>query len=542
MNPFSSSFLIVKRLSVLFLVVGLTVPTAWGQSPSWQKQARDLVPLPDLVSNQVQVLEAAGDSLWVGPLLTVYVEDAGELRIADEPTVNEGDDVVFSIAARNDAPQRDRVWAGLAFDTGGGVAGAGGFLVSDDGGESFTERPDQLDDPPDTTVAYGDTTLPAVPVTQQADSAPQDLAFGPDADTAWVAGLRSGIRWVHVDSTDWNRAVLPPDTSQSVDPATSTDVLISPPREDGRGSLNHVGLSVLVDETGAIWAGTPQGVNRSEPASVTTDGRRAWRRFGVTDTTSSLTGASVVALAEQPRPGRNPIWMATWAGQQQQGPLQRFGVTVTPDGGDTFRQTLIGERIFDLAARRSQVYAAAERGLFVSDDQGQTWRSVEDFPLRTDDRVLPPNVSPQSVAVTDAALWVGTSDGLLRLDRNQEPALLDGSPEWQLFRAETPVNPEDPSEEVPDVSTYAYPNPFVPSEDQLVRIVYELQEPRTVEVTVYDYGMNRVWSTTERKTADQQETVWDGTDDRGLRVPTGTYFYRVEFGNTTLDGKILIAN
>jgi hypothetical protein len=532
----------MKRLFTICLVLGLTVSAARGQVPSWQTQARDLVPLSDLVSNQVQVLEAAGDSLWIGPLLTVYVEGEDALRIADVPTVNEGDDVVSSIAARNDAPQRDRVWAGLAFDTGEGVAGAGGFLVSTDGGDSFTERPDQLDEPDDTTVAYGGSRLPAVPIIQQADSAPQDVAFGPDADTAWVAGLRSGIRWVPVDSTDWNRAVLPPDTSQSVDPTTPTDFLVSPPLDDGRGFLNHVGFSVLVDETGTVWAGTAQGVNRSEPGSVTSKGRRAWRRFGVADTASSLTGASVVALEEQPRPGRNPIWMATWAGQQEQGPLQRFGVTVTPDGGDTFRQTLIGERIFDLAARRDRVFAAGETGLFVSDDQGETWRSIENFPLQNDDRVLPPEVRTQAVSVTDAALWVGTADGLLRLDRSEESALLDGRPKWRLFRAETPVNPEAASEEVPDVPTYAYPNPFVPASDQLVRIVYELQESRTVEVTVYDYGMNRVWGTTQRKPAGQQETVWDGTDDRGLRVPTGTYFYRVEFGDETLDGKILIAN
>lgn len=532
----------MKRLSIFFLLVGLSASAAWGQSPTWQKQARDLVPFPDLVSNQVQTLEAAGDSVWIGPLLTVYVEEEGALRIADEPTVNEGDDVVFSIAARNDAPPRDRVWAGLAFDTGGGTAGSGGFLVSADGGQSFSERPDQLDDPSDTTVAYGASTLPAVPITQQADSPPRDLAFGPDADTAWVAGLRSGIRWVPVDSTEWNRAVLPPDTSQSVDPATPTDFLVAPPLDDGRGWLNHFGFSVLVDETGTVWAGTANGVNRSEPGSVTADGRRAWRRFGVADTASSLTGTSVIALEEQTRSGRNPIWMATWAGQQQGPPLQRFGVTVTPDGGDTFRQTLIGERVFDLAARTNTVYAAGQTGLFVSDDQGQTWRSIEDFPLQNDNRVLPPEVAVQAVSVTDAALWVGTSDGLLRLDRAEEPKLLTGSPEWQLFRAETPVNPENPSEDVPDVSTYAYPNPFVPSDDQLVRIVYELQESRTVEVTVYDYGMNRVWRTTQRKPSGQQETVWDATNDRGLRVPTGTYFYRVEFGGTTAEGKILIAN
>lgn len=530
----------MKRLGVLLILLGLAVPAAQAQTASWRSQAQDLTPLSDLVSNQVQVLEPAGDSLWIGPLLSVYLEGEDGLRIADVPALNEGNDVVFAIEADGAA-----VWAGLAFDTGGSVPGAGGFVVSSDGGETFAERPPQLDAPEDTTVSYGASTLPALPITQQAESAPQSLAFGPEGDTVWVAGLRSGLRWTADGGDTWTRAVLPPDTSQSVDPRTPTNFLVAPPLNDGRGFLNHVSFSVLVDETGTVWTGTAKGVNRSQPASVTTDGSRAWRRFAAADTANSVPGDVVVDLAEQPRPaGRNPVWMAAWAGQSGGAgtPLQRFGVAVTPDGGDTFRQTLIGERIFDLAARRTRVYAAGPNGLFVSGDQGQTWRSIEDFPLQNDDRVLPPEITPRSVAVTDAALWVGTSDGLLRLDRAEEPTLLDGVPQWRLFRAETPVNPDEPSEEVPDVSTYAYPNPFVPARDQRVRIVYELEQARTVEVSIYDFGMNQVRTLTERKSAGQQETVWDGTDDRGLRVPTGTYFYEVDLGGKTVQGKILVAN
>ena len=529
----------MKRLVLIFLVT-LLVPAAQGQPAPWHAQAQDLAPLPDLVSNQVQVLEPAGDSLWIGPLLSVYLEDEDALRIADVPALNEGSDVVFAIEAAGEA-----VWGGLAFDTGGNVPGAGGFLVSSDGGTTFTERPPQLDAPDDTTVAYGGATLRAVPVTQQAESAPQDLALSSAGDTVWVAGLRSGLRWTVDRGATWRRAVLPPDTSSTIDPRTPTDVLVAPPLGDGRGSLNQVAFSVLVDEGGTVWAGTANGVNRSQPGSVVPDGSRGWRRFAAADTANSLPGNVVVDLAEQPRPGaRNPVWAATWAGQggRQGASLQRFGVAVTGDGGATFRQTLIGERIFDLAARRDRVFAAGATGLFVSDDQGQSWRSIETFPLQTDDRVLPPDVTIRSVAVTDAALWVGTTDGLLRLDRGREPALLDGAPAWRLFRAETPVNPEQPSEEVPDVATYAYPNPFVPARDQLVRIVYELEQTRTVTVNIYDFGMNQVRTLTTQKAAGQQETVWDGTDDRGLRVPTGTYFYEVDLGDRTVQGKILVAN
>jgi len=534
----------MKRCCLVLLLCAFLVPSVQGQSTRWTAQARQLAPLSDIVSNRVQVLEAAGDSLWVGPLLTVYVEKEGGFQIADVPSLNDGQDVVFAIDARPGTARGSQVWAGLAFNTGGNVPGAGGFLVSTDGGETFTERSPQLDDPADTTLAYGVSTLSTVPITQQADSAPQDLSIGPSGDTTWVAGLRSGIRWSTDQGQTWNRTVLPPDTSAVVDPTTPTDFLVAPRLDDGRGFLNHVGFSVLVDETGTVWAGTALGVNRSRPDQRIADGSRAWRRFGVADTANSLTGSFVVALEEQSRrSGRNPIWMATWAGEQRQDErLQRFGVTVTPDGGSTFRQMLIGERIFDLAARSDRVYAAGETGLFVTADQGRTWRSIEDFSLEGEQSVLPSDVSVRAVSVTDAALWIGTTDGLLRLDRRREGALLDGDPKWRLFRAEVPVNPEEPTEDVPDVSTYAYPNPFVPSRDQLVRIAYEVPQSQTVEVNIYDFSMNRVRTITEQKAAGQQETAWDGTDGNGLRVPTGTYFYTVDLGGETVEGKILLAN
>lgn len=530
------------RTGGLVLLLMLAVRPALGQSAPGQQQAKQLAPYPSIVSNQVQVLEAAGDSLWSGPLLTLYWEGQNRFEIADVPALTEQDNVVFSIAAR---PLRSRslVWAGMAFDTGGGQAGAAGFLMSRNGGASFVERSTQLDEPGDTTISYGASTVSAEPITQQANSAPQDLAIGPDADTVWVAGLRSGLRWSADEGETWQRTVLPPDTSVETDPSTPTNVRVAP-RENGRGSLNHLSYSVLVDESGTVWTGTSSGVNRSVAGSRTQDGSRGWRRFPTSDVNSGPPGNVVVALAEQPRPeARNPIWMASWAGQQQQEQRpQRFGVAVTPDGGNRFRQALIGERIYDLAARRTQVYAAGETGLFVSADQGTTWRSFETFPLESEEKVLPSDITTRAVSVTDAALWVGTNEGLLRLDRSKESQLLEGDPRWQLFRTKTPVNPEEPTEQVPDVSTYAYPNPFVPSRDELVRIAYELETARSVTVTIYDFGMNRVRTMTQQKPAGQQETVWRGNDDQGLRVPTGTYFYTVEFGGQTVDGKILVAN
>ncbi len=569
----------MTRVGLLALVFVLAVPGAWGQTPECEGRldsgARS-APLT-LASNTVSELAAAGDSLWVDPLQGVYCRP--ENRSGAEPdffrvntleSVLSGN-VVSAIEARNGTARGNLVWVGLSFDTGGGEFGTNGFLVSTDGGASVDRRAAQLDEPTDTTIAYGVSTVAAVPITQQASSVPRDLAFGPDGDTVWVAGQRSGLRWT-VDVPDpataleWRRTVLPPDTSQVTDPTTPTDVLVAPPLDDGRGARNHVGFSVLVDETGTVWAGTGGGLNRSRPEDVAAgDGRRAWRRFTSAEAGKGPPGEVVVALAEQPNSGgRNPIWVAAQPGRiQEEQRRQRSGVAVTENGGKSFRQTLIGERISDLAARQARVYAVGPDGLFFSVDRGRSWQSVERFPLQDDNQALPSDVEPRSVAVTPSALWVGTTDGLLRLsrvdpDRNNQDVerdafddeidLVSGDageapPKWELFRAQTPVNPESPSAAVPDVSTYAYPNPFVPSEDDLVRIVYEREQAGPVTITIYDFGMNKVKTLTDRASgAGQDEAVWRGTNDRGLRVPTGTYFYRVEMGERTVDGKILVAN
>lgn len=533
----------MSRVALLMLLVGMWTVGARGQTPAWKQQAKTLTDLPDLQSNTVSVLAPAGDSLWLGPDLTLYLEPndrstpADRLQRVDRAELEEGDNVAFSIAARNAASKQ--VWVGLAFDVGGGELGAGGFLVSSDGGASFVRRSPHLDASEDTTLQYGGDKLKAVPITQQASSEPQDLAFGPEGDTVWVAGRRSGLRWTNDGGQSWHRAVLPPDSSTSVAPSNTNDFLVAPPLNDGRGWRNHVVFRVLVDEAGTVWAGTPEGLNRSRAGTMTANGHRAWDRFEGGGTGSALPSDFVVALAEQPFTGRrNPVWVATQPSQFE----QRFGVAVTEDGGSTFEKTLIGESISDIATRQARVYAVGSEALYVTADQGDSWRTVENFPLKNKEQILPDDLTPLTVTTTDAALWVGTDEGLLRLDRADEPTLLDSNPEWALLRAQTPVNPDSPTEEAPDVSTYAYPNPFVPSQDQFVRIVYELKEARSVEVNIYDYGMNRVRTISDQKPKGQQETVWRGTNDQGLRVPTGTYFYTVDLGGRTVKGKILVAN
>jgi len=487
-----------------------------------------LRPADGIPSNFVQVLEAQGDSLWIGPLLHVTPDEGQSFAVAEADSLSDSRNQVFALDVEGPL-----LWAGLAFGTGDGGSGAGGFVFSDDGGETFTYRFPPLDALTDTTVAYGNNALTATPITTESNSAPTGIDVDPVTEAVWSANGFGGIRRSTGQGQSWQRVVLPPGDRAAIFPDSTYDFVVGPPTGDG-GSLNHVGFSVLVDETGTVWAGTAGGVNRSQPEDVMAGGR-IWRRFAYDGTPGGLTGNRVVALAEQPQPGRNPVWMATWSANQAASDRQRFGVTVTRDGGATFETALVGTRIFDFAFHGGRVYAAGG-SLYISDDGGRTWRTVRSFPLDDASRFLPSDPGVRAVATTRTALWVGTEEGLLRQRF--------GTDTWTLFRADVPLNPETPSEDVPRADTYAYPNPFSPAADRIVRIRYAVGSAQTVEVRIFDFNMNLV----RRIVDDAQpagaegaaETVWDGTDSGGLRVPNGPYFYTVDTDARTVRGKILL--
>ncbi|MEX2399685.1 MAG: FlgD immunoglobulin-like domain containing protein, partial [Rhodothermales bacterium] len=490
---------------------------SYAQSP----RVADVLPADGILRNSVTNLHARGDTLWAGPFLNVTFDGGESWFVADVDSLFGSRNTVFSIDVEGPV-----IWAGLGFSSradGGTTPAAAGYVVSTDGGETFSYREPHLDGPDDTTVTYGVSTLPALAVIVPEQSPPFDIDYDPVTDDVWIAAWASGIRRSSDGGRTWRRVVLPPDSLDYIHPDSSYSFEVAPQR-GGSGHLNHMGFSILVDGEGTVWAGTPRGVNRS------TDGQ-SWRRFSADGTAGSLTGSWVTSIEEQPVDGRNPIWMATWnAGEV--GTRGRFGVTVTRDGGETFEQVLIGERIYDFAFRgTSTVYAAGERGLFITDDDGVTWRTVRHFRDAADpDRIVRPNAAVFAVATTPDALWVGTSDGLMKS--------WDGGRTWRVFRTDVPLHPEEPSRSAPDVDTYAYPNPFSPHADRFVRIRYE-SEGRTDRVRIFDFRMNLVREIAAGGSVDGvREVTWDGTDDGGFRVANGVYFYTVDTGSDIARGKI----
>jgi len=98
-------------------------------------------------------------------------------------------------------------------------------------------------------------------------------------------------------------------------------------------------------------------------------------------------------------------------------------------------------------------------------------------------------------------------------------------------------------EQVPEVSTYAYPNPFSPYSDGIVRIRYDLETTEQVAVRIFDFGMKLIRTiVNESQSQGIQEVVWNGTDDSGIHLANGPYFYEVKTQNDRFMGKILIVH
>jgi hypothetical protein len=77
-----------------------------------------------------------------------------------------------------------------------------------------------------------------------------------------------------------------------------------------------------------------------------------------------------------------------------------------------------------------------------------------------------------------------------------------------------------------------FPNPFSESTHK---------EPGTVSLTIYNVVGQRVAElTTPFQTVGRQRILWDGVDERGRRLPSGVYFYRLQAGKSTQTRKVVI--
>ncbi len=82
-----------------------------------------------------------------------------------------------------------------------------------------------------------------------------------------------------------------------------------------------------------------------------------------------------------------------------------------------------------------------------------------------------------------------------------------------------------------------YPNPFNPS----TTIRYALPQPGHVKLVIYDLLGAKIRTLIDgREAAGFKQITWDGLNDRGERVPSGVYVYRIEAGEFVRARKLTV--
>jgi flagellar hook assembly protein FlgD len=83
-----------------------------------------------------------------------------------------------------------------------------------------------------------------------------------------------------------------------------------------------------------------------------------------------------------------------------------------------------------------------------------------------------------------------------------------------------------------------YPNPFTTS----TRLTYQVPDARTVRIQVFDLLGRKVRTLVQGSTEAGRHTVtWDGRDDAGRRVASGTYLCRMQAGDHVAVQSLVVA-
>jgi hypothetical protein len=349
----------------------------------------------------------------------------------------------------------------------------------------------------------------------------QNVTFGISlGDTlVWIASWSSGLRKSSDMGATWQRVVLPAKTRNSISPRDSLPYYTIDPRLDN----NYLAFSVLALGNSVVWAGSAGGVNRS------TDGGVSWVKFTTDNQNAPILGNWVISIGAQQRGTNARIWTTNWPAD---GPNQQYGVSYTDDGGNSWRNMLVGVKAYAFAFRDSIAYVATEDGLYRTADGGNSWiRSGSIIDQGSGQRIT--SDAFYAVGVIADTVYGGTGDGLVRTVDNATHLF---GQSWEISRSYFPIGNRS--------SAYAYPNPFSPK-SEVARLHYSTGgTPATVTIEIFDFGMNRVRTIirdAQRTGTGEHDEIWDGRDASNAVVPNGVYFYRIIMSSSDpLWGKILV--
>ena len=390
-----------------------------------------------------------------------------------------------------------------------------------------------IDDVLSDTIPFGDIGFVAVlPVTVPQANVTYDMDLS--EEFAWTASWAGGLRRFKFSDQVWERVPLPMDNQYELTTCKDTsyiriggkyilkDYYLNPRDPLDGGNHNHKAFSVL-SYSDTIWVGTANGINRGILGSGNCID---WEHYSYP--MDNLSGNFVVGLEIQRLNGKRIIWAATVNADD---PTEKRGLSYTIDDGLSWNTALLGERIYNIAAFDSLVFAASANGLWKTED-GINWAlykpahqaiPIPNTAIYDLDEVLADEV--YSVAFDnrsyygDRSIWIGTGDGAAHSYD------LDGL-NWKIFRAEYDIN-ED----------YAYPNPFSPythnvlNDNGYVRFqTNEWSGTFVIDIDIYNFAMEKVYATSFDKRISSSGTLkWDGRDQQGVYVHNGVYFVKLTY-------------
>ena len=476
------------------------------------------------VSNSITDIIAIGDTVWLGTSRGVSVSfDRGETWTNFYNTSPFGTDNISAIGY-----YRGMFWAATATSveaTGGQEVPAGtGLKYTTDNGLTWTSIPQPVDADDDTVEVYGINLLPALPVTVPEQNLTFDIAFTPG--TVWITSFAGGTRKSTDLGQSWQRVVLPPDFLNSVSPEDTLDFCLSPVAGTfcAEGNLNHRAFAVNATDDTTLYVGTANGINKS------TDNGISWVKFNHQNQNKPISGNFITALGYNDF--NNTVWAATWKAEDAS---EFYGVSSSSNGGESWKTFLEEERTHNFGFKDADVISVSDNGAFRSSNQGMSWilpTSIIDTISDPTSKIFLRTDTYFSAGTEGNDIWLGSNDGLVKLE---ESGFWRGKA--KLYFAAQPLQ---------DLSTtYCYPNPFSPGQEQL-KIIYSTDnKPAVVTIRIFDFGMNYVrtviQNVTRQRGIEGPPDFWDGKDDAGNVVPNGVYLYRVDVdSNQPMFGKIIV--
>lgn len=440
-------------------------------------------PIRGFTDNVISVLTFDGEHLWAGT-------GGGISRSVGEPT-NEENWLTYtrahglcgnSISAIAVGTDGE-AWAASVGDT---VSGEDEILYGLGLSHAFAPYEEWTCDPPPGEIVEYNVTY--------------DIAI--NGDTIWIASWGGGC----VNPGPYTGLWRSPDGGQTWEKVVLQGGEINPSEPEG-----HVAFSVIAWDLW-VWVGTAGGIYKS------TDAGSTWVNYDHDN--DGISGEFVVSLAVQYLEDD----FIVWAGTNTTGPGEFNAISMSADTGKTWQVFLggyVGEGAWNFAFQDTTAWAATSRGLLKTEDLGTTWTQYT-----ADDGL--PSSEVYSVAVIGDTVYAGTLDGLAYT--------VDGGETWAFFRVSPPTLGRD--------LTYAYPNPFSPSREELgVKIRYSLSSDAQVTIRIYDFALDLVRTILAGSQPGGEELweYWDGKNDNGTVAANGVYFYKIEAGGDVIGhGKIVV--